>query len=108
MFQIDPVGSFDAKGFGDIAFGGLGRVGGDPIEDLGLAGNGAHISRLSRPDDEVMSKKATSAFQAMQIRKRIHVCQCIRQRNTVIGQGLHSVCQGMFARPTRVLKYALW
>ena len=35
-FQVDPGRAFDPEGLGDVTLGGQGRIGGNPVEDLGF------------------------------------------------------------------------
>ena len=47
-FEVDPRGTFNAEGFGNVALGGQGRVRGNPVKDLGFGGKLAHTPRLAR------------------------------------------------------------
>ncbi|KUP93252.1 hypothetical protein TRIHO_19080 [Tritonibacter horizontis] len=56
--EVDPLSTFDAKSLGNVSFRSLGRVGGDPFQNLGLCGDARHIFALAWRSGDVMPKRA--------------------------------------------------
>ena len=58
--QIDPRGTLDAEGTGDVAFRGLGRVVGDPLQDLLAGGQSVHAQQVARAWGVVTQSRMTA------------------------------------------------